>query len=98
MTSTNHPFPSRWLEELTGDLTMRMKATAVLRNTYDGTDYQVPDIDDVIHDALTLIAGDIRESAGDLHTCDHVDDCTAKAIVLRHLANMLNPTNDEEQR
>ena len=77
------------LHDFCADPTMRAAVKEAIGSVYEDTDYIRPDVGDVVADVLAVVRADIRERAEDQAGCGHVDDCSAKAIVLRRLADWL---------
>lgn len=73
--------------EFTAEAQDAMKAA--LDYTWEFVDEQAPSVEDVFDEALASLAVEARERADDLATCNHVDDCTARAIALRSIASQL---------
>lgn len=70
----------------------------LLRETYADTDCPVPAATDVIEEVLGTVAADTLDRAEDQATCGKVDDCVAKAHVLRKLAAWLSPQTPSVNR
>lgn len=57
--------------------------------TYDGTQYPIPPVEEVIALVLQQTMIDLHDRARELADCVKVDTCTAEAIAYRHFAGVL---------
>lgn len=77
------------LSSFVNDPGLRSDVADALAGVYQGTDSVWPDVDDVISEVLDTVRADVRDRAEDQATCNKVDACVAKAIVLNRLADWL---------